>query len=950
LTEVDPTNGNQIGSTINASVSAGISTHAGCGSDKQWLVADRFASSPGKDNLYLAWMSCNGMSFSRSTNHGLTWSTAVTVTDAVDNGTRMIHDAVGADGAVYVAYHSGPSGYTNEEVPDGTTGKIIVRRSDDYGLTFPAANKWDALVAGDADMSYNFQFVCTASDTQGRCTAGNASHRKLDGTRAMMIGSAQPWLLPDPTDANKIAVVASDDPTNTLHGGTADDTRVVIARSTNRGATWSAASQVDSGTGTTMQLMPTAAPDLNSSCISVAYYDSRRGLSNANGRALLDLMVRTSADGGITWGPEVRINDDAFDPDIGSGEYGAGAAPPPNTPPGYLPTMRVGEYNGVLMGRGVIWTGNVAGQNLQETKFDLSDGIAPVVATPAPKTVYTCRPSAASLGTTTATDTCGVPPLSTPAPSFGTLTRGSNAVTWSARDGADNVGYASQTVTVNDTTPPVILAPPAVQVALCGQATVTVGLPSGSDDCGGSLSYTGQVISKNGTPLSPPIAVTNGQVSLPAGSYVVQWTGSDGINTSSPVLQTVTVLPKIQTADTFILDDSAFIKDSSGQPGLILNSGNGITRVGVAATSGSITSYAAVDVRNQAKVTGNVTSHGLVTAPPGTVTGTITQNAAVVLPGLPALPAFPPPSGGNITVNNTTQTLTPGSYPTVTLNSGATLIMTAGDFYFQNLFINSNVNVKVQVTPNTRVFVQNQFTFSSPFVNSGGTLQPILLGFAGANLVVQTTFSGTLLAPNAFVTFGIGAGINYLGSFYAKSIEVRNNSTLTCNLNATPALPTNPRPTSCTNGIKDGFESDIDCGGSVCGACSNGRTCSIANDCLSGSCSGGICQAPAGQFTARLSVYTDWGSGYCANLVATNGASSPTTNWAAVIDTKQSSIYTSWNGSFSGAAGVLNVAPSFSWNKAIAPGTSNQTVGFCANRTPANSGAVPSLLSASATY
>lgn len=47
---------------------------------------------------------------------------------------------------------------------------------------------------------------------------------------------------------------------------------------------------------------------------------------------------------------------------------------------------------------------------------------------------------------------------------------------------------------------------------------------------------------------------------------------------------------------------------------------------------------------------------------------------------------------------------------------------------------------------------------------------------------------------------------------------------------------------SCTDGIRNGNESDVDCGGS-CGACSGGKTCSTGSNCQSGLCSNGVCAA-----------------------------------------------------------------------------------------------------------
>jgi hypothetical protein len=41
---------------------------------------------------------------------------------------------------------------------------------------------------------------------------------------------------------------------------------------------------------------------------------------------------------------------------------------------------------------------------------------------------------------------------------------------------------------------------------------------------------------------------------------------------------------------------------------------------------------------------------------------------------------------------------------------------------------------------------------------------------------------------------------------------------------------------SCTDGIQNGGETDVDCGGGVCAACSDNRRCVVNSDCASGSC------------------------------------------------------------------------------------------------------------------
>jgi hypothetical protein len=49
---------------------------------------------------------------------------------------------------------------------------------------------------------------------------------------------------------------------------------------------------------------------------------------------------------------------------------------------------------------------------------------------------------------------------------------------------------------------------------------------------------------------------------------------------------------------------------------------------------------------------------------------------------------------------------------------------------------------------------------------------------------------------------------------------------------------------TCGDGIKDGTETDIDCGGGQCRACNNRQHCSVGSDCTSGTCSVGTCVDP----------------------------------------------------------------------------------------------------------
>ena len=177
----------------------------------------------------------------------------------------------------------------------------------------------------------------------------------------MTQGSAQAWVLPDPLQPHHVYVVAADDPTNVLDGHGFDDMNVYLVRSTDQGVTWGAPVHINDGPVGTTQFFPTAAIADDSPCLVVTWYDTRAGATNAAGHFLLDVFLRASPDGGLTFGPEVQINDVPFDPDLGA----------PVRYPGPPPTLRIGEYNGVAVAHGIahaVWTGNTA--TGQQTLFD----------------------------------------------------------------------------------------------------------------------------------------------------------------------------------------------------------------------------------------------------------------------------------------------------------------------------------------------------------------------------------------------------------------------------------------------------------------------------------------------------------------------------------------------------------------------------------------------------
>jgi hypothetical protein len=340
ISQVDPATGAILaGYPVNVTAGAGFPASEEHFNHKEWVAVDRFEGSPFQDRIYVVWTDeltpevsdptrDGAVVTAFSSDQGMTWSSGLTLFTSVE-GFPFTHIAVAADGEVYVAYNA-PFDSTSVGAADG---RVAVHRSTDGGVSYPQMSI--AYAPGAADV-----------------TANTIPSRRLDRNVSLTAGSFQPWVLPDPVNTNNVYVVAADDPTNLDHGAGFDDMGVFIVRSLDHGLTWSAPAQIDSGPGASHQFHPTAAIDEVSGCIAVTWYDSRAGFTNADGNFLLDVFLRSSSDGGLTFGPEVVINDAPFDPDRGALVLEL---------PGLLPTNFIGEYNGVAVDNRIAhatWTGN----------------------------------------------------------------------------------------------------------------------------------------------------------------------------------------------------------------------------------------------------------------------------------------------------------------------------------------------------------------------------------------------------------------------------------------------------------------------------------------------------------------------------------------------------------------------------------------------------------------
>jgi hypothetical protein len=97
-------------------------------------------------------------------------------------------------------------------------------------------------------------------------------------------------------------------------------------------------------------------------------------------------------------------------------------------------------------------------------------------------------------------------------------------------------------------------------------------------------------------------------------------------------------------------------------------------------------------------------------------------------------------------------------------------------------------------------------------------------------------------------------------------------------------------------------------------------------------CGGGATGALYGDYI----VPSDWGSGYCVEMVIHNPTTQATSSWFATVDLNGATIDSYWNLNISGSSGTVMMSGSSAWGQQIVPGGNSYSLGFCATRPSGN--------------
>ena len=282
------------GATFGPPVQASLSSNSPqVLQDKEWIAADVSGTATDR-NLYVAWTNFDRpaktaeIQFSRSTDHGLTWSRAKSLSGTGPSiGHHGAMPAVAPDGTVYVAWIN------------RATGEIPLSRSGDGGLTFinPVINP----VPGGTPV--------VATITQlGKFTTDEGGIQELHGgIRANSFVS----IAVGPNGVVYIAVAAAGDGSTTP----VDEADVILMRSTDRGVTWSPPIRVNDDTTRNDQWMPSVAVTSHG-VVGVMFYDRRNDPQNLN----IDVYLAMSWNDAATFHPAQRITTTSFPVVVGADE------------------------------------------------------------------------------------------------------------------------------------------------------------------------------------------------------------------------------------------------------------------------------------------------------------------------------------------------------------------------------------------------------------------------------------------------------------------------------------------------------------------------------------------------------------------------------------------------------------------------------------------------------
>ena len=248
--------------------------------------------------VYATWMNKYDMVFSKSTNHGATWTAPIEVSGAPWGDKPWI--GVSPDGVhVYIAYATSSDVWIAASHNSGASFSAAVKLNNDSGR-YRYPNGLEVLANGTAVLSASdYPGSSQQSTGQINIETWRSTNGGTSWTRSVL-GQVFTGVNYETSSTTSLASDGAGTLVALYTGATnlGGNGHVWTRRSTDGGATWASAVQI--GNGTANASFPAIAGGASGQ-FRVHYGDNRTGLWNT--------YYRSSTDGGQTWSAEVDISD-----------------------------------------------------------------------------------------------------------------------------------------------------------------------------------------------------------------------------------------------------------------------------------------------------------------------------------------------------------------------------------------------------------------------------------------------------------------------------------------------------------------------------------------------------------------------------------------------------------------------------------------------------------------
>ncbi|MEO8902727.1 MAG: hypothetical protein ABI488_11915 [Polyangiaceae bacterium] len=284
----------------------------------------------------------------------------------------------------------------------------------------------------------------------------------------------------------------------------------------------------------------------------------------------------------------------------------------------------------------------------------------------------------------------------------------------------------------------------------------------------------GQVIQYNGAAASIPMV--NGTVNVPPGSGTIRYTAT-GPNGPETVDQAITV-----RAPSLLYGNNGITVSADGAivNGVVNSGAGGQVSVGNDSTIGNLFSLSPVRLFDRSTTGVIQTSAGVTPGQNDHILGIIRTTPTLV--SFPSLVA----SYTSVTAVNVApdakQTLAPGQFGKVTVNSRGQLTLSAGTYDFTGLDLEPQAHLVVPANvENVKIFVRDNIVYRGTTNLNNGASAPVYLGFTGtAPVILESPFVGTAVAPNATLTLQT-VSAPHTGEFFAKQVNVSAHTIVNSN-------------------------------------------------------------------------------------------------------------------------------------------------------------------------